>query len=115
MIETAELANQLDCRLHTHLAEVPAEAEYSREQYGCSPVEYLEDAGWLNERLWVAHGIHFDGNEMRRLGHNGVCVCNCPTSNMALASGQCRTKDLEEAGVGVGLGIDGSASNAPRT
>lgn len=111
MLETADLANRLDCRLHTHLAEVPEEATYSRERFGCSPVEYLEDVGWLNERLWVAHGIHLGEDEMRRMGHNGVCVCHCPTSNMVLASGHCHTKDLESAGVGVGIGVDGSASN----
>ena len=111
MAETAELASRHDCRLHTHLAEVPAEATYSQERFGCSPVEYLDDVGWLNERLWVAHGIHFGEDELERLGRNGVCVCHCPTSNMVLASGHCRTKDLAAAGVGVGLGVDGSASN----
>ena len=111
MMKTAELAAKHDCRLHTHLAETQDEDEYCRKCFGSSPVEYLEEVGWLNDRTWLAHGIHFSESDMRRLGKNGVCVCHCPTSNMVLASGQCRTLELEAAGVGLGLGVDGSASN----
>jgi 8-oxoguanine deaminase len=67
--------------------------------------------GWLNSRTWLAHGIHFSDGDVARLGHHGVGVCHCPTSNMVLASGQCRTRELEAAGAPVGLGVDGSASN----
>jgi 8-oxoguanine deaminase len=74
-------------------------------------VDYLEEVGWLNERAWLAHGIHFSDEEVARLGRHRVGVCHCPTSNMVLASGQCRTKELEAAGCKVGLGVDGSASN----
>ena len=65
----------------------------------------------MNERVWLAHGIHFDDSEIARLGKHRMGVCHCPTSNMVLSSGICRTKDLEAAGVTVGLGVDGSASN----
>ena len=65
----------------------------------------------MNDRVWLAHGVHFNDDEIARLGRAGVGVCHCPTSNMVLASGQCRTRDLEAAGSPVGLGVDGSASN----
>ncbi len=105
------LAEKHDCRLHTHLAETHDEDAFCRASFGCSPVEYLEEVGWLNDRTWLAHGIHFSDNEIARLGKHGVGVCHCPTSNMVLASGHCRTQELEAAGVAVGLGVDGSASN----
>ena len=111
MVDTAALAERHDCRLHTHLGETRDENDYCLEHYGCRPVDYLEDCGWLNERVWLAHGIHFNDEEVGRLGRHRVGVCHCPTSNMVLASGQCRTKELEAAGAPVGLGVDGSASN----
>ncbi|WP_454631705.1 8-oxoguanine deaminase [Bradyrhizobium cenepequi] len=111
MVETAALAAKHDCRLHTHLAETEDENDYCRQQFRCTPVEYLEDCGWLSNRTWLAHGVHFNEDEMRLLGGHGVSVCHCPTSNMLLASGMCRTVELEASGVSVGLGVDGSASN----
>jgi 8-oxoguanine deaminase len=111
MCRTAELAARHDCRLHTHLAEVRDEDAYCMAQYGCRPLEYLENAGWLGEHTWLAHGIHFTDSEVQKLGRHGVGISHCPTSNMVLASGQCRTRELEEAGAAVGLGVDGSASN----
>lgn len=111
MTESLALAERFDCRLHTHLAETLDENDYCAEHFNCRPVDYLEDVGWLNPRVWLAHGIHFNDDEVRRLGRHRVGVCHCPTSNMVLASGQCRTKELEAAGVPVGLGVDGSASN----
>lgn len=111
MVETAALAERCDCRLHTHLAETRDEIDYCLEKYSCRPVDYLEEVGWMNERVWVAHGIHFNDEEVKRLGRARVGVCHCPTSNMVLASGQCRTRELESAGSPVGLGVDGSASN----
>jgi 8-oxoguanine deaminase len=65
----------------------------------------------MSERVWLAHGIHFNDDEIARLARHNLAVCHCPTSNMVLASGHCRTRDLEAAGVAVGLGVDGSASN----
>ncbi len=111
MIETAQLAEKHNCRLHTHLAETRDEIDYCNERFQCRPVDYLEDAGWMSDRVWLAHGIHFNDDEVKRLGRAGVGVCHCPTSNMVLASGQCRTRELEKAGSPVGLGVDGSASN----
>ncbi len=111
MIETAQLADKHDCQLHTHLAETRDEVDYCQQKFQCRPVDYLEEVGWMNERVWVAHGIHFNDDEVKRLGRARVGVCHCPTSNMVLASGQCRTRELEEAGSPVGLGVDGSASN----
>ncbi len=111
MTETAALAQKHNCRLHTHLAETLDEERYCQTKFACRPVDYLEDTGWLNERVWLAHGIHFNDDEVKRLGKARVGVCHCPTSNMVLASGQCRTSELEAAGSPVGLGVDGSASN----
>jgi 8-oxoguanine deaminase len=111
MAETASLAAKHNCRTHTHLGETSDEIAYCQEKFACRPVEYLEEVGWMNDRAWLAHGIHFNDDEVARLGRAGVGVCHCPTSNMVLASGQCRTKELEEAGSPVGLGVDGSASN----
>ena len=111
MVDTVGLAEKHNCRLHTHLGETRDENEYCLQHFSCRPVDYLEECGWLNDRVWLAHGIHFTDEEVRRLGRNRVGVCHCPTSNMTLASGQCRTKELEAAGSPVGLGVDGSASN----
>jgi 8-oxoguanine deaminase len=111
MVDTVGLAERFDCRLHTHLGETRDENEYCLANFGCRPVAYLEECGWLTDRVWLAHGVHFDDDDIRRLGRHRVGVCHCPTSNMVLASGQCRTRELEAAGAPVGLGVDGSASN----
>ncbi len=111
MRDTASLAAKHDCRLHTHLAETRDEDDFCKAKFGMRPLDYLEDCGWLNNRTWLAHGIHFNDADIAKLGKHGVGVCHCPTSNMTLASGQCRTCELETAGVAVGLGVDGSASN----
>jgi 8-oxoguanine deaminase len=111
MVATARLAARYGCTLHTHLAETRDENEYCLAHRGCRPLDYLEEVGWLGERTWLAHGIHFSEAEIARLGQHRVGICHCPTSNMVLASGQCRTKDLERAGAIVGLGVDGSSSN----
>jgi 8-oxoguanine deaminase len=111
MTETMELAHKHNCTCHTHLGETLDEDDYCLEHFGCRPVDYLDELGWMNDRVWLAHGIHFNDDEVRRLGSAGVGVCHCPTSNMMLASGHCRTMELEAAGSPVGLGVDGSASN----
>ncbi len=111
MRETASLAARHNCRLHTHLAETRDEDDFCKAKFGMRPLDYLEECGWLNNRTWLAHGIHFNDADIAKLGRHGVGVCHCPTSNMTLASGQCRTCELETAGVAVGLGVDGSASN----
>ena len=111
MKKTAELASRCGCRLHTHLCETRDEEDYCLARFSCRPVDYLEENGWLNDGTWLAHGIHFNPEEIGRLGRAGVGVCHCPTSNMILGSGHCRTLDLEQAGAPLGLGVDGSASN----
>ena len=111
MRETAELAARHDVRLHTHLAETRDEEAYCLRRFGRRPVEFLADNGWLSDRTWVAHGIHFNRSEIRRLGRARVGVAHCPTSNMRLGSGIAPVRSLADAGCPVGLGVDGSASN----
>lgn len=110
MIESAALAERYDCRLHTHLGEAADEVSWCQETYGYGLVDWLEERNWLSGRTWLAHGIHFTTEECARLGHHGVGVCHCPTSNALLASGSCRTRELEKAGVPLGLGSDGGSS-----
>ena len=111
MRATADLAQELDVRLHTHLAETHDETNFCIKMFGVRPVDYLERVGWLNNRTWLAHGIHFNDEEIARLGKAHVGIAHCPSSNMLLASGQCPTLALQAAGCPVGLGVDGSASN----
>jgi 8-oxoguanine deaminase len=111
MRATAELADRLDVRMHTHLAETEDENRYCLEIHQCRPLDYLEECGWLNERTWLAHGVHFNADEFPRLARAGTAVTHCACSNQVLASGTCPVCAMEEAGVAVGLGVDGSASN----
>jgi len=111
MRRTAELAASRGVRLHTHLAETHDEARFCEAMHGCSPLDYLERCGWLHDRTWLAHGIHFSGAEIARLAAAGTSVTHCPCSNQILASGHCPLCEMEAAGVAVGLGVDGSASN----
>lgn len=111
MRESARLAEVNDVRLHTHLAETEDETAYCQKLFGMRPVDYLEECGWLSDRTWLAHGIHFNDDEIARLGRAGTGVAHCPSSNMVLGSGLCRTLELEAAGSPVGLAVDGSASN----
>ena len=111
MRETAELAERHGVRLHTHLAETKDEEKHCLQRFHRRPVEFLADNGWLDERVWVAHGVHFNRAEIRRLGRAGVGVAHCPTSNMRLGSGIAPVHALAAAGCPVGLGVDGSASN----
>jgi 8-oxoguanine deaminase len=111
MKETAKLARANSVRLHTHLAETEDENNFCLQTFGLRPVDYLESVGWLANDVWLAHGIHFNDEEIQRLGKAKVGIAHCPSSNMVLASGICRTKELQAAGAYVGLGVDGSASN----
>jgi 8-oxoguanine deaminase len=111
MNETARLAERYDCQMHTHLCETEDEERFCLDMYGVRPLELLEETGWMSPRVWLAHGIHFNAQEIERLGKAGVGVCHCAASNMVLASGICPTKELDAAGSPVGLGVDGSASN----
>ncbi|HSK22137.1 MAG TPA: 8-oxoguanine deaminase [Egicoccus sp.] len=111
MLESAELARSRGLRLHTHLAETLDEQYDCLERFGCRPVEYAEDLGWIADDVWIAHGIHLDDAEIARLGAAGTGVAHCPSSNARLGAGTCRVSDLEAAGAPVGLGVDGPASN----
>jgi cytosine/adenosine deaminase-related metal-dependent hydrolase len=110
MVRTAELAEQLDVRLHTHFAENAEDDAFSLATFGCRPMEYLERTGWCTDRTWVAHCVMPNGAEIRRLGAAGVGAAHCPSSNMILSSGIAPVVDLRAAGVHVGLGVDGSSS-----
>jgi cytosine/adenosine deaminase-related metal-dependent hydrolase len=110
MMRTAELAERLDVRLHTHFAENAEDDEFSLATFGCRPMEYLERTGWCTDRTWVAHCVMPDPAEIGRLGAAGVGAAHCPSSNLILASGISPVVDLRAAGVKVGLGVDGSSS-----
>ncbi|WP_199513643.1 8-oxoguanine deaminase [Nucisporomicrobium flavum] len=110
MREAADLARRRGVRLHTHLAETADEEDFCREKFGCTPVEYAESLGWLGDDVWLAHGVHLDDAAVARLGATGTGVAHCPSSNARLGAGLARVRDLLDAGVPVGLGVDGSAS-----
>jgi cytosine/adenosine deaminase-related metal-dependent hydrolase len=111
MAESAALARRLGLRLHTHLAETVEEAEYCQQLYGCTPVQYLEELGWVAGDVWCAHCVHLSGGDVATFAAAGVGVAHCPTSNLRLGAGVAPVRDLLAAGVPVGLGVDGSASN----
>ena len=111
MRESAELARRLGLKLHTHLAETVEEEEYCRELYGCRPVEYLQELGWLEGDVWCAHCVHLSDDDIAAFAAGGAGVAHCPTSNLRLGAGIARVRELLYAGVPVGLGVDGSASN----
>ena len=111
MKEAAALARTRGLRLHTHLAETLDEERNALERLGKRPVDLLDDLGWIAPDVWVAHGIHFDAAEIRRLGSAGIGVAHCPSSNARLGAGMCRVVELEAAGASVGLGVDGASSN----
>jgi cytosine/adenosine deaminase-related metal-dependent hydrolase len=107
----AELARSRGVRMHTHLAETADEEQFCRERFGCSPVEYVERLGWLGPDVWLAHAIHLSDGAIGTLATTGTSVAHCPSSNARLGAGICRARDLRDAGVAVGLGVDGAASN----
>jgi cytosine/adenosine deaminase-related metal-dependent hydrolase len=111
MAEAAELARRKGVRLHTHLAETKDEEDFCLEQYGVRPVEYLEDLGWLGDDVWVAHCVHLNEVEVKRLGERGTGVAHCPSSNARLGAGIAPVAPLLGAGAPVELGVDGAASN----
>jgi len=111
MKKTAGLAEKLDVRLHTHLAENVNDVTYSREKFGMSPAEYAEDLGWVGPDVWHAHCVQLDRAGIELFGRTGTGVAHCPCSNMRLASGIAPIRAMRDAGVSVGIGVDGSASN----
>ena len=110
MVRSAELAEQLDVRLHTHFAENSEDDAFSIATFGCRPMEYLERTGWCTSRTWLAHSVMPNDDEVKRLGAAGVGAAHCPSSNLILASGIAPVVDMRAAGVHVGLGVDGSSS-----
>lgn len=111
MRRTADLAREHGVRLHTHLAETRDEERYCEEVYGCRPVELLRRLGWLGSDVWLAHCVHVNPEEIALFGETGTGVAHCPSSNFRLGSGIAPVRRMLEAGVPVGLGVDGSASN----
>ncbi|MBS7544578.1 8-oxoguanine deaminase [Ancylobacter oerskovii] len=111
MRDSAALARRHKIRLHTHLAETIDEERYTLERFGKRPVAYMEELGWLGDDVWFAHAVHVNAHEIGCFAGTGVGVCHCPSSNMRLASGIAPVKAYRRAGVKVGLGVDGSASN----
>jgi cytosine/adenosine deaminase-related metal-dependent hydrolase len=111
MQESALLARRLGVRLHTHIAETVDEEAFCLERFGCRPVELLERLGFLGDDVWLAHGVHLSGDDIRKVAASGASVAHCPTSNLRLGSGTAPIRELLDAGVPVGLGVDGSASN----
>src|SRR3954469_5171585 len=110
MSRTAELAETLDVRLHTHLCETRDEDEFCLATFGRRPVDYLADVGWMTDRVWLAHTVWPSPAEISRLGAARVGAAHCPSSNMILGSGLAPIAELRAAGAPVGLGVDGSAS-----
>lgn len=111
MRASAELARSYGVRLHTHLAENDKDIEYSKEVFGMRPGEYVEDVGWVGGDIWHAHCVKLNAQEIDLFAHTATGVAHCPGSNMRLASGIAPVRAMRDAGVNVGLGVDGSASN----
>jgi cytosine/adenosine deaminase-related metal-dependent hydrolase len=111
MRESAELARRLDLKLHTHLVETVEEEEFALQKFGCTPLQYVEELGWLAEDVWCAHCVHLGVEGVAKFGEHDVGVAHCPSSNMRLGAGMAPVRELLDAGVRVGLGVDGSASN----
>ena len=111
MREAAELARRHGLQMHTHLAETIDEEAFCVEQFGLRPVELAESVDWMGPDVWFAHSVFINDAEIDRMGRAGTGVAHCPTSNMRLASGIAPVFDYLAAGVNVGLGVDGSASN----
>ncbi len=111
MREAALLARGKGVRLHTHLAENDHDIAYTREKFGCTPAQYAQDLGWVGADVWHAHCVKLDTAGIALFAHTGTGVAHCPCSNMRLASGIAPVRKMLNAGVHVGLGVDGSASN----
>ena len=111
MRESAALARSLGVRLHTHLAETLDEEQFCLEKFGHRPVAYMETLDWVGDDVWYAHSVHVNDAEIGLYARTGCGVAHCPSSNMRLASGIAPVRKYRAAGVKLGLGVDGSASN----
>ncbi|MEU6035855.1 8-oxoguanine deaminase [Actinomadura sp. NPDC047616] len=110
LVAAAELARAKGVRLHTHLAETLDEEEHTTEQFGMTPVEYMDSIGWLGADVWLAHCVHLHDSDIARLAETRTGTAHCPSSNARLGAGIARVAHLLEAGAPVGLGVDGAAS-----
>ncbi|HNX30927.1 MAG TPA: 8-oxoguanine deaminase [Holophaga sp.] len=111
LAETAVFAREKKVFLHTHLCETRDEEDFCMQVVGQRPLDYMEKVGWTGPDVWFAHGIYFNDDEIKRLAQSRTGVAHCPASNLRLGSGICKVPQLMEAGVRVGLAVDGSASN----
>ncbi len=111
MEKTAEIAREEDLALHTHLAETEDETQFCLDEVGLRPVDYMEELGWLDERVWFAHVVHVNEEEIEKLSEAGVGMSHCPSSNMRLGSGIAPVVDMKETDIDVSMAVDGSASN----
>lgn len=111
MRESAQLARQYGIHLHTHLAETQDEEAFCQQMFGYRPVEYMQSVDWIGKDVWYAHSIYVSQKEIELYAHEGCGVAHCPSSNMRLASGIAPIREYISAGVKLGLGVDGSASN----
>lgn len=111
MRDSATIARRHKVKLHTHLCETIDEERFTLERFGKRPVGYMEELGWIGDDVWFAHAIHVNDHEINCFAGAGVGVCHCPSSNMRLASGIAPVMKYRRAGVKVGIGVDGSASN----
>ncbi|GGQ93049.1 8-oxoguanine deaminase [Streptomyces griseorubens] len=107
----AELARRLGVRLHTHGSETVEEEKFCHELFGMGPTDYFESTGWLGDDVWMAHCVHMNDPDIAAFARTGTGVAHCPSSNARLAAGIARVPDMLAAGVSVGLGVDGTASN----
>ena len=111
MKQSAKLAREYGVHLHTHLAETEDEVQFCLQKFGTRPVPYMQSVDWVGEDVWFAHAVYVNGEEVKTFAKHGCGVAHCPSSNMRLASGIAPVKEYLAAGVKVGLGVDGSASN----
>jgi len=111
MKQSARLAREYGVHLHTHLAETEDEQAFCLQKFGYRPVPYMQSVDWVGQDVWFAHAVHIDDGEVQTIANHGCGVAHCPSSNMRLASGIAPVKEYLAAGVKVGLGVDGSASN----
>ncbi|MFF2624675.1 8-oxoguanine deaminase [Kitasatospora griseola] len=111
MSRSAELARRKGVRLHTHGSETAEEAAFCHQLFGMGPTDYFESTGWLGEDVWMAHCVHMTDSDLAKFAETGTGVAHCPSSNARLAAGIARVPDMLGAGVPVGLGVDGTASN----
>ncbi|MCU7821810.1 8-oxoguanine deaminase [Kitasatospora sp. DSM 101779] len=109
--QSAELARRKGVRLHTHGSETAEEEQFCKELFGMGPTDYFESTGWLGEDVWMAHCVHMNDSDIAKFAETGTGVAHCPSSNARLAAGIARVPDMLKAGVPVGLGVDGTASN----